>query len=198
MDKTQRPLGKPGFGTFGESSAVNSSSCFLFNFALIFTYSFLIYQGDDHEQLLRSWPDLPSACVPVFLSVLSEPHLCPSPASFSVGLCFLPDSCFVPQYAAAAPCASVLATPVPSQLAPSWPAPLPHDNFRKRRKYKIRPELYHFEIREQIKFERDEESLISPNGYTIKSRFDNVMEKTLTVWLTYNHTLLVMFRFGRM
>lgn len=177
--KTKRPLGNPGFDTFGESNAVNSSNCFLFNFA----YSFLIYQDDDHEKLLKSWPDLPSACVPVFLSVLSEPRLCPSPASFSVELCFLPDSYFVPQSAAAVPCAFALATPVPSQLVLSWPAPLPHDNFRKRRKSNIRPELYYFEIREQTKFEGDEECLISPNDYTIKSKFDNVTEKTLTLCL---------------
>lgn len=79
---------------------------------------------------------------------LSEYRLFGSPASLKAALCFPRDSYVVPPTAVAAPDGSVLATPAPSQLPPSWPVPLPQQGFRKRRKLQIRPKLYYLEIRE--------------------------------------------------
>lgn len=75
----------------------------------------------------------------------------------------------------------VSAMPVPSQPPPSCLAPPPHADLRKRRKSKVRPELYPLEIRDQTKFERK-------GGPIFKSKSVNIMGKALTVWLTYSYS----------
>lgn len=129
--RTQRLFGRiQRLQGFNISQAVNGSGASLPSLAVTSAHPFLMYKGNDRQALLRPQPDLPSAYAPTSYCALSVAFLFSSPASLSAGLCFPGDSSVVLPSAAPAPAVSVSAAPVPSQLSPSWPAPLPQEGFR--------------------------------------------------------------------